>query len=441
MPRDKRRKANVRHNPLGNDIDKIEEDSNNVRTVPHKKIHRGAANEEESEFLDAKMSEKIMQEAKAHQEEIEREDAKEKASSKLIFGAPKSTKKIVFSMGEDDGDVSGDESDYDDNYDVDYAQFADEGEAALVEQFLNPGPARNFGDAIREKLELLESDMNTPETESKISPKVVQVYRQVAGLLRRYKAGKLPKAFKWLPKLENWDEVMDITCPHEWSANAMFAATKMFSSTGSPEMAQRFYTLYLLPALRQDFLENKKINYHHYQAIKKALYKPKAFFKGLLLPLCEGGDCTLREAHIIGSVLSKCSIPVDHAASSLVKLCEYPYSGSTSIFIRILVNKKYRLHYRVIDTLVEHFMRFMQEERTMPVIWHLSLLTFAQRYKNSITHEQKEAFKPLLKKHFHHLITPEIRREMFSSVSRGESAEVTSQVAGTFMKEQDDMLL
>lgn len=31
---------------------------------------------------------------------------------------------------------------------------------------------------------------------------------------------------------------------------------------------------------------------------------------GILIPLCESGTCTLREAIIIGSILTKCSIPV-----------------------------------------------------------------------------------------------------------------------------------
>ena len=33
---------------------------------------------------------------------------------------------------------------------------------------------------------------------------------------------------------------------------------------------------------------------------------------------------------------------------------------------------------------------------------------------------QKESMKPLLKNHFHYQITPEIRRELFSSVNRGQ---------------------
>jgi len=45
--------------------------------------------------------------------------------------------------------------------------------------------------------------------------------------------------------------------------------------------------LILLPRVIDDINENKALNYHLYQALRKALYKPAAFYKGVLLPLCE----------------------------------------------------------------------------------------------------------------------------------------------------------
>lgn len=52
-------------------------------------------------------------------------------------------------------------------------------------------------------------------------------------------------------------------------------------------MAQRFYMLVLLPMVRGDIHDHKKLNFHLYMALKKALYKPAAWYKGILLPLCE----------------------------------------------------------------------------------------------------------------------------------------------------------
>lgn len=40
-----------------------------------------------------------------------------------------------------------------------------------------------------------------------MSPKVVEVYKAVAKIMSRYSAGKVPKAFKIIPNLSNWEEV------------------------------------------------------------------------------------------------------------------------------------------------------------------------------------------------------------------------------------------
>lgn len=44
----------------------------------------------------------------------------------------------------------------------------------------------------------------------------------------------------------------------------------------------------MLDKVREDMrMNNGKLNVHLYEALKKGLYKPAAFFKGLLFPLCE----------------------------------------------------------------------------------------------------------------------------------------------------------
>jgi essential nuclear protein 1 len=42
----------------------------------------------------------------------------------------------------------------------------------------------------------------------------------------------------------------------------------------------------------------------------------------------------------------------------MLKLAEMEYTGATSVFIRVLLDKKYALPYRVIDSLVFHFLRY-----------------------------------------------------------------------------------
>lgn len=208
----------------------------------------------------------------------------------------------------------------------------------------------------------------------------------------------------------------------------------------------------VLEKVREDIYENKKLNVHLFNSLKKALYKPAAFFKGFLFPLIGSGTCTLREAHIISAVLARISIPVLHSAAALKGLCDIAAQeasqgseggGATNIFIKTLLEKKYALPYQVIDALVFHFLRFRSEDpasvqmdnlmtgvsgegdvRTkLPVIWHQSLLAFAQRYKGDITEDQREALLDLLLSHGHSAIGPEVRRELLAGRGRGVPLE------------------
>lgn len=66
----------------------------------------------------------------------------------------------------------------------------------------------------------------------------------------------------------------------------MYQAVRIFVSNLKEAMAQRFFNLVLLPRVRDDISYYKRLNYHLYQALYKAMFKPAAFFKGILLPLC-----------------------------------------------------------------------------------------------------------------------------------------------------------
>jgi essential nuclear protein 1 len=321
----------------------------------------------------------------------------------------------------------------------------DEEDEQALNAFMNPfgGQQRSLADMILEKihdkeaeeqgaaLEMLEDDEDERQKKAAmleefapegIDEKVLQVYRKVGDLLKRYTTGKFPKAFKIIPALSNWEEVLWLTRPDTWSPHAMFQATRLFASNLNEHMAQRFYVLVLLPRVRDDIQEHKRLHHALYQALRKATFKPGAWFKGILLPLCESKTCTLREAVVLSSVLAKTSVPALHSAAVLMKLSELEYAGTTSFFIRVLLDKKYALPYRVIDALVDNFLRFTNEDRTLPVVWHQSLLCFVQRYKHELSKEQKKRLSKLASAHQnHYLISPEIVRELANSdTSRGD---------------------
>jgi len=97
--------------------------------------------------------------------------------------------------------------------------------------------------------------------------------------------------------------------------------------------------------------------------------------------------------------------------------------GTNSLFLRVLLDKKYALPYQVIDALVFHFIRFENDQRQMPVLWHQAFLVLAQRYKDDLTVEQKEALLKTIKKQFHPTISSEIRRELINSQCRGDATQ------------------
>ena len=200
----------------------------------------------------------------------------------------------------------------------------------------------------------------------------------------------------------------------------MYAATRLFASNLNVSMAQRFFNLVLFPRVRQDIADNKRLHFALFMSLKKATFKPAAFFKGMLLPLCQSRTCTVREAVIFSSVLSRCSVPALHSAAVLMKMSTMEYAGTTSFFMRVLLDKKYALPFSVVDALVDHFLRFSVEERDLPVVWHQTLLTFVQRYKAVMDKESKTLLFKLVTIKSHYLITPEIRRELAHGKSRGE---------------------
>lgn len=340
------------------------------------------------------------------------------------------------------------------------------------------GQGTNLADLILEKIAAHEAGQagevviqggGPPEDAVELPAKVVEVYSKYVALLRflrvvwpllrsldriglllsRYKSGKLPKAFKIIPTLPQWEELLSITRPESWSANACYEAIKIFVSS-KPHITQRYLEWVILDRVREDIQETKKLNVHLYKALKKGLYKPAAFFKGFLFPLVSGGTCTLREAHIISSVLVRVSIPVLHSAAALLRLTEIAAeqtsvstesAGATNVFIRVLLEKKYALPYKVIDSLVFHFLRFRVitpangsipvtgtaslglQGLKLPVLWHQCLLAFAQRYRNDITEDQREALLDLLLVQGHKDIGPEVRRELLEGRGRGMVVE------------------
>ncbi|CAM6088566.1 unnamed protein product [Calypogeia fissa] len=404
--------------PLAEQMEDTHEFDAKTKTGKNRKV------QETEDYVNPKTSNKILAEARRQQQEIEHERDEETglAAARRAFSAVAVNKKISAEIDSDDEEGGGFS---DTEAPPEEIEEISEEEEKIMAMFMaaDAGPQRTLADMIMQRIqekEAVASEAENAGGPAVLDAKVTEVYTGVGKLLSRYRAGKLPKAFKIVPSLCNWEEILALTEPHKWTPNAMYEATRMFASNLNARMAQRFYNLVLLPHVREDIQEHKRLHFATYQALKKAMFKPSAFYKGILLPLCQSRTCNLREAVIIGSVIEKVSIPVLHSSVALLKMSEMEYCGTTSYFMKLLMNKKYALPYRVLDGLVAHFVRFTNEERDLPVIWHQCLLTFVQRYKNELSEEDKENLKRVMRQHRHYLVTPEIHRELQHSRHRGQ---------------------
>lgn len=429
-------KAKPRHNPLLSDITTSD---GILRTSSKLAKARKIESEAPEGFLDASTSRKILQLAKEQQEELESEQV-----------IPNDSRSFALTLRdqvmENEEPMGGSDEEYSDFEEEGYLEEEeieiDEKDQALFENYFkgeSTGNSINLADRILAKIkekELLKeqkiSDSNNMDAVC-LPPKVIAAYEKIGQILSTYKHGKLPKLFKILPTLKNWEQVLYVTNPESWTPHATYEATKLFVSNLQAHEAQKFIEKVLLEKFRISIedSENHSLDYHIYRALKKAMYKPGAFFKGFLLPLVDD-HCTVREATITASVLSKVSVPVLHSSVALSQLVSRDFRPATMVFIRVLIEKKYALPYQTLDEVVFYFMRFrkaVQEQNgepfndnmpTLPVVWHKAFLAFAQRYKNDITDDQRDFLLETVRQRFHHAIGSEIRRELLAGQSRIE---------------------
>jgi len=271
------------------------------------------------------------------------------------------------------------------------------------ENDLLAGKTISLGDSLFSKMTNVE--------QKKFDSRVVDAYNVVGNILSTYVSGKLPKAFNILPSTENWEDLIQLTKPFNWSPQATYEATVMFSSNFGSDLAEKFYSKVLLPIVRNNIKTHKKLNIHYYNCLKKAIFKPSAFFKGIIFPLSE--NLTSKEAAIIGSILKKCSIPVTHSSACIMKLTTMNPGMGVLFFIRSMLLKKYAIPTKVKECLVKYFHGFIKnEEEKMPVVWHQILLTFVQFYKFDLSDEEKDKIREVVSKKHHHMISEDIYREL-----------------------------
>lgn len=253
-----------RHNPLHEEL--IESgDGGHLRKVARNK-RKEKQNQPEA-FVDSNLSKRILHLAKEQQDEIlmETEATGPAATTNINFGGSAGQMRFEEDPESDEGEYE----DYgDDEEEVEEIEV-DEGDEELFNRFMPQGQPEqrvSLADKILEKIAEHEAKLSghsvEPDQTPQLPPKVIEVYskyayfffrdsrahiadlhHRVGLLLSRYKSGKLPKAFKIIPSLRNWEEILFITRPDTWTPNACYEATKLFSSQKSSQTQKCVPTL------------------------------------------------------------------------------------------------------------------------------------------------------------------------------------------------------
>ncbi|KAK3390938.1 Bystin-domain-containing protein [Podospora didyma] len=467
-----------RHNPLEDDL----LSTGVLKTAGKQSKRAGPERRDEQPYVDAKASRKIL----AMSRSLIEEDLQANLDNNAAISAP-SAFDFDPSRYEPENDVDqeddfGNEEAWGEEEDVEEVEI-DAADLETFNQFITPSmnedpllthgwdgkpdseeaaaPGPSLADLIMAKIAEKESggqvgwqaSADPIEEDYELPPKVVEVFTKIGIILSRYKSGPLPKPFKILPTIPHWEEILQMTRPESWTPNACYAATRIFVAA-KPMVVQRFMEVVILDRVREDIQETKKLNIHLFNCLKRGLYKPAGFFKGFLFPLAASGTCSLREAQIISACLARVSIPVLHSAAAIKTLCDIAAEqvsnqsesvSATNFLIKVLLEKRYALPWQCVDSLVFHFIRYaastrevdMTGNKSLPVIFHQCMLVFAQRYRNDITEDQREALLDLLLSHGHDKIAPEIRRELLAGRGRG----VPLEQAGPTFDGDDTMLI
>ncbi|KAF5393617.1 hypothetical protein D9757_000408 [Collybiopsis confluens] len=426
MPRATKAPGKSRHDPLLAQLDEDEHQAKYGRiSQPGKREKSSKKSVQEDDnaevILDPKTSRRIFELAKIQQDELDAlDDDDDEGSEEESPDEHHSARNVHDEDNEVDSEPDEELEEIEEIFEI------DAGDMQTLDTLLphNSGERKTLADIIFAKLDssgnaaviqkVAQRDPSKPDPALGLDPKVVEAYTKLGLFLQKYKSGPLPKLFKVIPSLPAWARILALTEPENWSPHACRAATKIFISTMKPPQAQLFLSVVLLDAVREDIREHKKLNVQYYEALKRSLYKPGAFFKGIVFPMLDQG-CSLKEAAIIASILAKVKLPVLHASAALMRIAEMDYTGPNSLFIRVLIDKKFELPYK-------------PEIAGSPTVFQsygIRVCSFflSGEYGSDLTPDQKDALLDVARATPHAQISPEIRRELVNSVVRGAPRE------------------
>lgn len=254
-------------------------------------------------------------------------------------------------------------------------------------------------------------------------PKLMEVYRTLADLLRIYQVGKLPKAMNILASqtVAGWQELIEVTQPNNWTPAALKAVTNLFVNTASDGKCRKFFHDVLLEQVRRLLEGEKKVHRNVWDALIAASRRPKPFVYAILLPMAESTEISRKEARAISYIVTRSRLPRAFSNQFLVYITRegVEVSPTKTLFIARFVAKGQVLAIAAIDGILSYFLAYRGIQEEQPLIWHQALFTFVKNYGAELLPNQRDELEDLMNIH-KHKIDDEIRRVLRETPPRGE---------------------
>lgn len=226
--------------------------------------------------------------------------------------------------------------------------------------------------------------------------------RLLKDVLTHYRSGPLPKTVKMLPHLPGYDSLLEMLSPLDWTYHVYPKMVKVFSAKGGQQAMQyfllyffisfivvsscefiylfllSFYENYLLPKVRNDISENRRLCVQLFDSLILSIFRTEEFLSSIFLPWIRVGilsiysvesyfclktyracllqsEMTKTEGIILSHLVRKASIKAHFSSVALVLVLEEEFSIPRSMVIEAILRKRYFLPEKAIACLVKYF--------------------------------------------------------------------------------------
>lgn len=250
---------------------------------------------------------------------------------------------------------------------------------------------------------------------------MVKHYATLAKILSKYTSGPFPKTLKCLPSNADFTFVLSRLGADQWTSAATKQMTKCFVQSGG-EPTAFFYETYLLPRVRDEIAQYKKISFHMAAAMDEAKFRQVEFVNYFLLPWLESDDYTNAELKSLGWYLKKRSFTDDTSKAFVAHLLMSEFSVFRLFICGVMMAKKEVLAETILKLFVDYYMKFDSEEAKMyyttanvlPVLFYEVLNDFLKTYGNHLTFEDVLNLQKMLRRHPHPYFTKELQNKLSS---------------------------